>query len=426
MRTRIASLTLMIGLAALTAAPALARGPRAKLAMAATGALPQARGKANVAMRDPSTGFFKLRVQRLQADTDYDVLVGGIRVATLHTTHSGSGGLRFASQPRGSELLLGFDPRGQAIELRSAAGENVLIGSMPLIGDDTGKVACCLPDDSGSECEDRTAEECTAQGGTATAAGSCLPDRAARRRRPTSTSSVACPTIPAPSARIARRPNASPPAVRWSRPTSCVDNPCAGTPLPPDENVQCCIPAYYVYECEDRTVAECEALGGINKGAGECSPNPCGALPPSSEHGVCCLPNAAGDEIECEDRSPTTCTEQGGVVKSGGVCDPTTCADVPPPNPDVMCCLPNLTGSEIECEDRTADACAAAGGVSKGAGVCALDTCADVPPPTPDVMCCVPDSHGVARCEDRSEARCADLGGTVIGAGSCPAVDPCG
>ena len=172
-------------------------------------------------------------------------------------------------------------------------------------------------------------------------------------------------------------------------------------------------------------MAECDQLGGFNKGPGTCSPNPCGDVPPSTGHGVCCLPNAAGDEIECEDRKAADCVAGGGVVKSAGsICDVDTCADVPAPNPDVMCCLTDPLHGESECEDRTASQCAAEGGVNKGVGVCAVDTCADVS--EPDVMCCVPHgSDAELRCEDRTLARCLADGGSSLGEGICPDVDPC-
>ena len=187
---------------------------------------------------------------------------------------------------------------------------------------------------------------------------------------------------------------------------------------------QCCVAAYYVWACEQHTVAECAALAGIDDGPGVCSPNPCGELPPSDSHGICCLPNAAGDEIECEDRKASDCVAASGVVKaSGTVCTAETCADVPPPNPDVMCCLPNATSGEIECEDRTVSVCAAGGGVSKGAGVCAPTTCADVPPP--NIQCCVAKQSGtVIECEDLTAEACAAQGGVNMGAGTC-SPDPC-
>jgi hypothetical protein len=197
------------------------------------------------------------------------------------------------------------------------------------------------------------------------------------------------------------------------------------TATPADGDITvCCVAAYYVWACETHTVAECAALKGIDNGSGTCNPNPCGDLPPSDSHGICCLPNAAGDEIECEDRKASDCVAGGGVVKtSGPVCTAQTCADVPPPNPDVMCCLPSATSGEIECEDRTVSACAAAGGVNKGAGVCAPTTCADVPPPS--IQCCVTKQSGkVIQCEDLTAEACAARGGVNVGAGTC-SPDPC-
>ena len=155
-----------------------------------------------------------------------------------------------------------------------------------------------------------------------------------------------------------------------------------------------------------------------------CSAALCADLPPADGHGICCLPNDAGDEIECEDRAATACLAAGGVVKSnGGACAPETCADVSPPNPDVRCCLPNPAGDEIECEDRSAAACAAAGGVNRGPGACAPDTCADVGPP--EIQCCVPKRSGTEiECEDLTAEACAAAGGTDMGAGTCRP-DPC-
>ena len=140
------------------------------------------------------------------------------------------------------------------------------------------------------------------------------------------------------------------------------------------EMTHCCVPAYYVWACENRTVAECAQLGGMDKGAEACDPTLCSDLPPADGHGICCLPNAAGDEIECEDRSASACAAAGGVVKAnGGACSPTTCADVPPPI--IRCCVPKHGGNSVECEDLSAAACAAQGGANLGAGSCTPDPC---------------------------------------------------
>jgi hypothetical protein len=187
---------------------------------------------------------------------------------------------------------------------------------------------------------------------------------------------------------------------------------------------QCCIPAYYIWTCEDRSIDECKALGGHDRGPAECSATLCSGLAPADGHGICCLPNAAGDEIECEDRAATACLDSGGVVKSGGgACTAETCADVPPPNPDVKCCLATAGNDGFECEDRTASACTAAGGISEGPGTCAPGDCADLTPPT--IQCCVARHSGdQIQCETVTASRCDSEGGTAMGAGTC-SPDPC-
>jgi hypothetical protein len=412
-------MTLMSGtmLIVALAAGAEARGPKAKIDL--TPATAGVRGKASVSLTTASDGKFEVKVQKLAGSTTYDLLVGGIKVATLHTSRGGSATVRFASRPRGKALLLGFDPRGEAIEIRDASGNDALAGTMPAVGEDAADVTCCVPDDRGPECEDRTQAECDAEGGTVVAAGSCLPDPCGATNPPPSGATTVCciPDDSGPECEDRTQAECAAAGGSLVQATSCTPNPCAGTPLPADDDIQCCIPAYYVWDCEDRTVAECQAAGGINKGPGTCTLNPCSDMPPPEpSHGLCCMPNAAGDEIECEDRSPTECSAAGGVSKGNGVCAVDTCADVAPPNPDVMCCLPS--GNDLECEDRTAAQCAAAGGVSKGAGVCAVDTCGA--PKGPDIACCERHS-GEFECRERTEAECAANHGTNVGAAPCGA-----
>lgn len=427
--TRFASSTLALGALAglLLASPAPAR-EKSKTTLTAPTAT-TAKGRAVVSIKNASNGRFEVRVQKLAGNTSYDLVVGGVKVATLTTTKGGAARATFASRPRGHDLLLGFDPRGDAVEVRNGAGVNVLTGNVPATGggNDT-DVTCCVPDGGGdgpAECEDRTVDECAAQGGTVVTATSCLPNPCSNTP-PTNAAIVCCiPDDSGPECedRMPAECLAAGGAVVEA--TSCTPNPCAATPPPSDDDVQCCIPDSNVYECEDRTISECAAAGGINKGPGDCSPNPCGDLLPPASRGLCCLPNAGGDEVECEDRTPTACAAAGGVSKGNGACAVDTCADVLPPNPDVRCCLPNPSGDELECEDRTAAQCAAAGGTNLGAGVCAANSCDALTPPEPEVQCCVADSHGAKRCEDRTEAKCAARGGTVVGTGVCPAFDPC-
>jgi hypothetical protein len=237
-----------------------------------------ASGQVRLRLSTASVGRFELRARALDPNASYEVLVGGVKVGTLTTTGGGAGRVRFSTRPRGRDLLLGFDPRGTSVVLRNAAGEDVLGGTVPA-GTTSGspdKVVCCVPDDSNSECEGRTAAECTAQGGTVSTATSCLP------------------------------------------------NPCGNTP-PVGGDVVCCIPDDSGPECEDRTATECSAQGGVVVQATSCDPNPCAATPATTPDIRCCLPDDSG--VECEDRTAAQCTAQGGVDMGPGSCVPNPCAN---------------------------------------------------------------------------------------------------
>ena len=427
MRNRTKRVLALAGVAALLmTGGAEATTGKVKLDLAPTAVAPvKASGKVDLKVRTATEGRFEVSVRHLAANTTYDLVVGGIRVGSITTKKSGTGRARFASRPRGPWQLLGFDPRGDAVQVRLAS-DDVLTGNVPFdAGSDDSDVACCIADDSGPKCEDRTADECAAQGlGRQDAAALTVPP-CADTAPPAGVEIVCClPDDSGPHCEDRTQEACLAGNGVVVQATSCDPNPCAAAPTPPDQHVQCCIPAYYNFTCNDLTAAECMAAGGVDKGPGSCSPFPCTDLGDSEGRQLCCLPNAAGDEIECEDRSPSLCVAQGGVARGFGVCSATTCADILPPNPDVMCCLPNLAGDEMECEDRSASACAAQGGVDKGAGICALDTCADVPPPNPDVMCCVTNASGEPECEDLSASACAAAGGVDKGAGVC-APDTC-
>jgi hypothetical protein len=268
---------LALGVLTLSGRPAMA-GERIKQELTAV-ADANARGSTRLALRTNDSGRFELRVRNLDPKTTYEILVGGVKVGTLSTKRGGSGSVRFRSQPRGHDLLLGFDPRGQIVTVRSSAGADVLVGSVPggSTGNPSDNVACCIPDDRGSECEDRTADECGAQGGTVSTATSCLP------------------------------------------------NPCADAP-PVDADVVCCLPDDSGPECEDRTTADCAAQGGVAVQATSCQPNPCAATPPADGDTRCCLPDDSG--AECEDRTPAQCIAGGGVDMGPGSCTPNPCAGV--------------------------------------------------------------------------------------------------
>jgi len=270
---------------------------RAKINLSPTASAPDGKGKASAVLKSSSEGRFDIRVKRLEPDTAYDLVVAGIKVATIQTNRRGKGRARFSTSPRGRRTFLGFDPRGESIEIRSPSGDDVLVGNLPTAGDDPTDLTCCIPDDNGAQCEDRTQAECDAAGGTVVTASSCLPDPCGGTPPPETDALCCIPNDTGPECEDRTQASCTAAGGTLVEATSCDPNPCQAAPPPPDADIQCCIPAYYVFACEDRTVAECELLGGLNKGSGSCSPNPCGDLPPPADHGICCLPNAAGDEI---------------------------------------------------------------------------------------------------------------------------------
>lgn len=225
-----------VGMIALAAAPAHAKGLKQKLD--STGSLPDARGEVKLMLQKATSGRFEIKVKKLSPSASYELFVGSVKVATLETDRKGDGKLRFRTQPKSSrDQLLGFDPRGARVALRGADGVDVLAGDVALAPAEQlpdGKVICCEPDDDHAECEDRTADECVARGGTVTSATSCLP------------------------------------------------NPCAEV-APPERETICCVPDDGGPECEDRSPAACAARGGVTVEANSCNPNPCGGeLPPTT------------------------------------------------------------------------------------------------------------------------------------------------
>lgn len=278
----------LIGLAtfavALAPGHANARSEKESGSFSSTGIDDDANGGLKLIVKNKSDGKLEIKGKKLAANATYDVLVDGVLVGQFTTSGGGSGRLRFRSRPHGTDLLLGFDPRGALVVVRDAAGHDVLASQLAASGTVSGSdIICCIPDDSGPECEDRTPAECTAAGGTATTATSCLP------------------------------------------------NPCAGTPAPTDGDIVCCIPDDSGPECEDRTADECALEGGVAVAADSCTPNPCASVTPPADVDIqCCLPDDSGPE--CEDRTPAQCAVEGGVSAGVGTCTPNPCGDLPPPS----------------------------------------------------------------------------------------------
>jgi hypothetical protein len=272
-----------IGLA-LSAGKASARSEKESGSFSSTGVDDNASGAVKLVVKNGSDGKLEIKGKRLDPDATYDVLVDGVLVGRFTTSGGGNGRLRFRSRPHSNDALLGFDPRGALLVVRNAAGQDVLAVQLADSGSvDPGEIICCIPDDSGPECEDRTADACTAAGGTATTATSCLP------------------------------------------------NPCAGTPPPTEGDVVCCIPDDSGPECEDRSADDCALAGGVAVEATSCDPNPCAPVtPPANDDVQCCLPDDSGPS--CEDRTPSQCAVEGGVSAGVGACTPDACGAVPPPS----------------------------------------------------------------------------------------------
>ena len=284
MRTRFIAALAVACAATLLTQDAGAR-TRARIALTPTAADTDASGRAKLTIKSPSDGQFEVQVRRLDRDATYQLIVNGVHVADLTTSGGGNGKVRFRSRPRSDrDLPLGFDPQNATIVVRNAAGVDVLTASFPDANpDNDGDVVCCIPDDSGPECEDRTADECAAQGGTVVAGA-----------------------------------------------TSCLPNPCDGAP-PVGQDIVCCLPDDSGAECEDRTQAECLAGGGVVVNATSCDPNPCAAIPPADPDVVCCLPDNGGDGTpECEDLTADACVAAGGTVSDATSCTPDPCGGTTP------------------------------------------------------------------------------------------------
>jgi hypothetical protein len=265
-----------------TAASAGAATTKVRLALGASGAEPDAGGKAQLIVRSRSTGMsgkLDVKARRLAPHSAYEVTIDGVRIGAFMTKSSGNGRARFRTAPGKRDQFLGVDPRGRSLGVVDGGGAVVLLTGVPLGGvggADPNKVRCCLPDDSGTECEDRTAAECAAAGGTDLGMGSCLP------------------------------------------------NPCQDGPPPPGSDERCCLPDDSGAECEDRTAAECAAQAGINLGAGACVPNPCSPAQPGPDDDIrCCLPDDSGPQ--CEDRTAAECATLGGLNIGPGTCLPNPC-----------------------------------------------------------------------------------------------------
>ena len=272
--------------ALLTVSSSSVHGAAVKQPLHATGVASGAQGQASFALSGTATrgrrGKLKVLARNLPPGKSFGISVAGIRIGTLVTNTSGTGMARFSNPRQGRAQLLGIDPRGHLLEVSNEQGEDVLEGDMPDDTQDQADIQCCLPDGDGTECEETSPDECTAENGTNVGAGSCFP------------------------------------------------NPCP-TP-PPSEDIVCCIPDSQEPECDETSAADCAAQNGANLGAGTCDPNPCAPTAPGVVR--CCVPenddaqgdqNQQGNAGECEQLTATDCTDEGGTSKGPGSCEPSPC-----------------------------------------------------------------------------------------------------
>lgn len=264
-----------------------ATGAKAKLTANQQGS--KAKGKVDIRVINGKKATFRISAQKLSRQAPYTVVVRGVAVGTVTTSKGGSLRAMFRDTPRKRELLLGFDPRGAAVSLRDATGAEVMWGDVPVPPTkrvDAGKIACCVPDDGGFECEDRLPDVCAAQGGTPAPTQSCLPD------------------------------------------------PCGGRPDVDGDGDEddddegkliCCQPDDDVsdapsVECEDRSAEQCAMAGGVILAATSCEPDPCSPTGDPVVTQPCCVLDDG--EPECETRTPARCARKQA---EDGACDASLC-----------------------------------------------------------------------------------------------------
>jgi hypothetical protein len=243
-------------------------------------------------------GTLQVVGRKLAPRSTFEVTIDGVRVGAVATRKSGKGELKLRSTSRNAEGFLGTDPRGRTVALLDGSGATVLTGRLGDDSIDPSDVRCCVPDDGGTECEDRTAAECAAAGGVNLGFGSCLPDPCGDGSAPAPGDVVCClPDDSGPECEDRTRAQCAAEGGVALATASCTPNPCAPV-VPGDGNVRCCLADDSGPECEDRTAAECAALGGINVGTGACLPNPCFPGGTSSTT----LPAPAVARVTCERR----------------------------------------------------------------------------------------------------------------------------
>jgi hypothetical protein len=254
-------------------------GMKVKKPLQPTVVNPDATGQATALIKGQgNTRKGKLRVNglKLSPHTEYTVRLAGVPIGTLTTDAAGNGKAKFSTRPGPLEQPLGTDPFGKTVEVENDQGEDELDADLPDEPLDPADIQCCVADGEETECEEMTADECTAANGTNLGAGSCVPD------------------------------------------------PCATD----GEDIVCCLPGADGAECEETDTGDCSQAGGVSLGAGSCDPNPCATVPPADVI-RCCVVDDDGEQ-ECEELTADHCTAENGTNIGAGSCgEPNPCAAVP-------------------------------------------------------------------------------------------------
>jgi len=323
-----AAVALAMGATAVHARPKV----RAVERLTATATDPDARGRARLVLKSDGDGRLRIAVRGLTRDASYDVVIDGVRVAALATNGGGAGRVRFSTDPRGRDVLLGVDPRGKTVVIRDAAGTDVLAGTIDDGVDDPAAVACCFAraddddssddgsddedgedagkadtrrhdgDDHGGKsgkCLDLTPEQCTSEGGTVAAADSCIPDPCG------DVAEVICCL-----------PHASPDGA-FLRDDDGRDDDGSS-----DDDGECNV------GCKGTTATECAEAGGTVVEADSCHPNPCEPVPPADVV-ACCLADEGKGSI-CQEVNAESCEALGGRITEFERCEGDPCSEGEP------------------------------------------------------------------------------------------------
>ena len=278
----VAGSVMVAGLVALTPTGAHAVATKVKTTLTGTTSAPGASGRGKLVLKTASNGKFALIAHHLPASRSFDVVMRGRKIGTMATNFAGTGRLNLSTQPRPTQSLLGFDPRGAQIVVRDATtGDDDLTGDVP-DNSDSSEGACCFQnqgEEGDNGCDDLIPTDCAAAHGTPAGTPSCIP------------------------------------------------NPCGTTGSPGGSMVFCCTGGseddeQMEPECNETDQTDCAEKGGTVVSATSCDPNPCATTPPAQTI-ICCVPD--GGDTECEELTSAACTARGGQPNAATSCDSDPC-----------------------------------------------------------------------------------------------------